>query len=66
MVAGSNPARGAKFRNKLNDLLLRPDVTRDAVRAIFQGFAAESSAESHSNRCVRQCHRGHQGGAKST
>ncbi|QDP26092.1 hypothetical protein [Bradyrhizobium cosmicum] len=36
MVAGSNPARGAKFINKLNDLMLRPDVARDAVRVIVQ------------------------------
>ncbi|WP_213030236.1 hypothetical protein, partial [Acinetobacter baumannii] len=36
MVAGSNPARGAKFRFIFNYLQAHIDVTRDLARSMLQ------------------------------
>ncbi|UWU89294.1 hypothetical protein [Bradyrhizobium sp. CB1015] len=61
MVAGSNPARGAKFCLELNGLRSHPHAVHDLLSLIFE----HSSAESRSNRCVSASSR-HSDGAKST
>lgn len=55
MVAGSNPARGAKFRFIFNDLRAPSDAALDVARLISQALSRPNArAESHSSGCVRQ------------
>src|SRR5436190_16023802 len=54
MVAGSNPARGAKSYRNINDLQSHLDAVGDVVVAVLQLGSPNPRAESRSSRCVRQ------------